>query len=86
MYGYPILLTVCSTGGLQCWRTLFDNFAVHGVGLDGHHEGILQSVRQIPGFLALIVIFIAYATVESRWVAGSCGWWITGTLFWPVRP
>ncbi len=28
MYSYLIVLTVCSTVGLQCWRTLFDNFGV----------------------------------------------------------
>jgi len=85
MYGYLILLTVCSTGGLQCWRTLFDNFAVHGVGLDGHHMGILQSVREIPGFLALVVTYVLLIIKEHHLAALSimvmgAGIFFTGLL------
>ena len=54
MYGYLMVLTICATAGLQVWRTLFDNFAVHVIGLNGYHVGIIQSVREIPGFLALL--------------------------------
>lgn len=71
MYGYLILLTICSTGGLQCWRTLFDNFVVHGVGLDGHHMGALQSIREIPGFLALLVTYVLLIMKEHRLAAAS---------------
>ena len=57
MYRFLMVLTISSTMGLQAWRTLFDNFAVRVAGLDGNHIGIIQSVREIPGFLALLVIF-----------------------------
>jgi len=57
MYRFLMVLTISSTMGLQTWRTLFDNFAVRVAGLDGNHIGIIQSVREIPGFLALLVIF-----------------------------
>ncbi|MDD9304460.1 MAG: MFS transporter [Desulfobacter sp.] len=85
MYAYLILLTVCSTSGLQCWRTLFDNFAVHKVGLDGHHMGILQSVREIPGFLALLVTYVLLIIKEHRLAALSivilgAGIFFTGLL------
>lgn len=66
MYAYLIVLTVCSTAGLQCWRTLFDNFAVNAVGLDGYHVGVLQSVREIPGFLALLVTCVLLIIKEHR--------------------
>ena len=58
MYFFLMVLTICSTAGLHVWRTLFDNFSVHVIGLDGHHIGILQSVREIPGFLSLLVIYV----------------------------
>ncbi len=85
MYGYLILLTVCSTAGLQCWRTLFDNFAVHGVGLDGHHMGSLQSIRENPGFLALLVTYVLFIIKEHRLAALSiilmgAGIFFTGLL------
>ena len=66
MYIFLIVLTVCSTMGLQAWRTLFDNFSVHVVGLEGSHIGVIQSIREIPGFLALLVIFVMMFIKEHR--------------------
>ena len=55
MYRYLMsLLTICSAVGLQTWLTLFNNFAVEVAGLEGIHIGVIQSVREIPGFLALL--------------------------------
>ena len=66
MYSYLIVLSICSTAGLQCWATLFDNFSVNIVGLDGHHIGALQSVREIPGFLALLVTYVILIIKEHK--------------------
>ncbi|WP_457553445.1 MFS transporter [Desulfobacula sp.] len=66
MYSYLIVLSICSTVGLQCWQTLFDNFSVKVVGLDGYHIGVLQSVREIPGFLALLVTYVILIIKEHR--------------------
>lgn len=71
MYLYLLVLTLCATGGLQAWRTLFDNFAVQAIGLDGHHIGIIQSVREIPGFLALLVVYVLLFVKEHRLAALS---------------
>ena len=35
MYRYLVLLTISSTLGLEAWLTLFNNFAVEAVGLEG---------------------------------------------------
>jgi hypothetical protein len=66
MYRYLIVLTISSTVGLQAWFTLFNNFAVDVAGLDGHHVGMIQSIREIPGFLALLVVFVIMFIKESR--------------------
>jgi MFS family permease len=66
MYRYLMILTIASTMGLQAWRTLFDNFAVHVCHLEGVHIGILQSVREIPGFLALLAIYLLLIIKEHR--------------------
>lgn len=66
MYRFLAILTICSSLGLQSWRTLFDNFAVNVVGLNGQHIGLIQSVREIPGFLALLVVFILLLIKEHR--------------------
>ena len=66
MYRYLLVLTVASAIGLQGWRTLFNNFAVEVAGLDGHQVGIIQSVREIPGFLALLVVYVLLVMREHR--------------------
>jgi hypothetical protein len=66
MYRYLIVFTICSSMGLQTWLTLFNNFAVDIAGLDGHHIGIIQSVREIPGFLALLAVFVIMFIKEYR--------------------
>ena len=66
MYRYLTMLTICSMGGLQAWQTLFNNFAVEVVGLKGNHVGIIQSVREIPGFLALLAVFVMMVIKEHR--------------------
>ncbi len=66
MFRYLILLTICSTAGLQTWRTLFNNFSVEVVNLNGYQIGVIQSVREIPGFLALLVIFCLLIIKEYR--------------------
>jgi len=66
MYRFLMVLTISSTMGLQAWRTLFDNFAVKMAGLDGNHIGIIQSVREIPGFLALLTVFVVMVMKEHR--------------------
>ena len=85
MFVYLLVLAVCCTGGLQCWRTLFDNFAFHNVGLDGEHVGVIQSVREVPGFLSLLVTYVLLIVSEHRLAALSImvlgmGVFLTGVL------
>ena len=66
MYLYLVVLTIASTVGLQAWTTLFNNFAVEVVRLDGDGIGAIQSIREIPGLLALLAIFIIRFIPEHR--------------------
>ena len=66
MFQFLMILTIASSVGLQTWRTLFNNFAVEIVHLEGNHIGIIQSVREIPGFLALLVIFFLLIMKEHK--------------------
>jgi len=86
MYRYLLVLTIAATAGLQIWRTLFNNFAVESAGLDGLHVGILQSVREIPGFLALLAVYIILIIREHRLSALSVlllGAGVTATGLFP---
>jgi predicted MFS family arabinose efflux permease len=66
MYLYLVVLTIGSTVGLQSWTTLFNNFAVDVARLDGDGIGMIQSIREIPGFLALLAIFVIRLIPEHR--------------------
>jgi predicted MFS family arabinose efflux permease len=66
MLRFLLVLSVASMIGLQGWRTLLNNFAVEWAHLDGNHIGIVQSVREIPGFLALLAVWVMLIIKEHR--------------------
>nr|VFK38747.1 MAG: Major Facilitator Superfamily protein [Candidatus Kentron sp. TC] len=71
MYGYLLLLAVAAAIGFQGWLILFNNFAADEVELNGFHIGVVQSVREIPGFLSLLVVFLLFFVKEHRLAAIS---------------
>jgi hypothetical protein len=71
MYLFLIVLIVGAHTGFQGWRTLLNNFAVDVGGLDGLDIGIVQSVREIPGFLALLAIYVIMIVREHKLAAMS---------------
>lgn len=86
MYRYLILLVIAGTLGLQGWRTLFNNFAVDQVGISGLQVGGIQSIREIPGFLSLLIVYLLLFVKEYRLSAISIlvvGLGITFTGFFP---
>jgi hypothetical protein len=89
MYQYLIVLTMTSSVGLQAWLILFNNFAVEVAGLQGKHVGMIQSVREIPGFLALLAIFVIIFIKEHRLSALSIlflGLGLAATGIFPSYP
>lgn len=89
MYQYLIVLTIASSVGLQAWLVLFNNFAVEVAGLQGNHVGMIQSVREIPGFLALLAIFVMIFIKEHRLSALSIlflGLGLAATGIFPSYP
>ena len=66
MYRYLVVLTIASTIGLESWLTLFNNFAVEIVGLEGNQVGLIQSIREIPGFLAFLIVYVLLIIKEHR--------------------
>jgi hypothetical protein len=67
MFRFLKVLTISSTVGLKSWLTLFINFAVEVAHLDGRHIGMIQSIQEIPGFLALLAVFLMQRNT-------GCGW------------
>lgn len=86
MYLFLLVLTVAATVGFQGWRTLYNNFAVDEVGIAGWQNGIIQSVREVPGFLSMLVVFVLLWLKEHRVAALSVmliGFGVFATGFFP---
>ena len=66
MLRFLLVLTVASMAGLQGWRTLFNNFAVEVAHLGGDQVGMIQAVREVPGFLALLAVWVMLVVAEHR--------------------
>jgi hypothetical protein len=89
MFLYLAVLTICSTIGLQAWLTLFNNFAVDIAGLHGNNIGVIQSLREVPGFLALLAVYVIMIIKEHRLSAVSVlflGLGLAATGFFPSYP
>lgn len=66
MYLFLMIATLASQVGLQGWMTLITNFSVESAGLSAFQVGAVQSIREIPGFLALLVIYVLLVVSEHR--------------------
>jgi hypothetical protein len=69
MFRYLAVLTAASMVGLQGYTILINNFAVETVHLEGSHIGLIQSVREVPGFLALTAVYVMMVLREHRLAA-----------------
>ncbi len=65
-FGLLILLAVAMPIAFSTWVALLNNFVVEVSGFSGVEIGWLQSVREVPGFLAVLVIFILFFISEQR--------------------
>ena len=53
-----MLMAAASPISFAAWMSLLDNFAIHEAAFTGREIGILQSLREVPGFLAFTVVFV----------------------------
>jgi len=49
----------------SCWMVLLNNFAVEKAAFTGAEIGILQSLREIPGFLSFTAVFLLFLWLEQ---------------------
>ena len=71
MYTYLLVLVICASAGLQGWMALFTNYAKEVVGVNGFQIGVAQAVREIPGFLTFMVMYVLLIMKEHRLSAWS---------------
>jgi MFS family permease len=59
------LMAVAATLSFSVWQVLLNNFAIEQAGFSGREIGILQSLREVPGFLAFTVVFVLLLVREQ---------------------
>ena len=81
-----IAMTVISAGSFALWHALLNNFAVEAAQFTGAEIGILQSLREIPGFLAFTAVFVLLLISEQRFALVSLLLLGAGVAFTGVFP
>ncbi|MCU7933293.1 MAG: MFS transporter [Candidatus Thiodiazotropha sp. (ex Dulcina madagascariensis)] len=61
-----LLMAIAVPLSFAAWQTLLNNFAIERAAFTGREMGILQSLREIPGFLAFGVVFLLLLIREQR--------------------
>lgn len=61
-----LLMAAASPIAFSAWMALLNNFAVERADFTGAEMGILQSLREIPGFLSFAVVFLLLFLREQK--------------------
>jgi len=61
-----LLLAIGSALSFSMWQNLLNNFAIERVAFTGKEIGILQSLREVPGFLAFTIVFVLLLIREQK--------------------
>jgi predicted MFS family arabinose efflux permease len=89
----PVVMLMVMAASMQfsfaVWQALLNNFAIQQAGFTGADIGVLQSLREIPGFLAFTAVFLLFLWREQTFALAALmtfglGVAITGFLpsFW----
>ena len=62
------LISIAMVFAFSAWLSLLNNFAIEIANFDGSQIGMLQSIREIPGFLSFGVIFVLLLVSQQRLV------------------
>ncbi len=60
-----VLMSIVMPFTFSVWQVLLNNFAIEQAAFTGAEIGILQSLREVPGFLAFTAVFILLALKEQ---------------------
>ncbi|EGU46173.1 permease [Vibrio ichthyoenteri ATCC 700023] len=65
---FLLIISIIVPIAFSSWMALLNNFVIEKANFDGADIGLLQSVREIPGFLAFTVIFVLMFIREQRFM------------------
>ncbi|QKF81531.1 MFS transporter [Halarcobacter ebronensis] len=60
------IITISMVFSFSAWMSLLNNFVIEVASFDGSEIGILQSLREIPGFLAFTVVLVIIFISQQR--------------------
>lgn len=70
---FLLIMTFVMPFVFAVWMTLLNNFVVEAAQFTGKEIGLLQSIREIPGFLAFTAIYILLFIREQKFAILSIG-------------
>lgn len=76
---FLLLISIIVPIAFSTWMALLNNFVIEKANFDGADIGLLQSVREIPGFLAFTVVFVLLFIREQRFMLASLAMLTLGT-------
>ncbi|EML0172035.1 MFS transporter [Vibrio parahaemolyticus] len=76
---FLLLISIIVPIAFSTWMALLNNFVIEKANFDGADIGLLQSVREIPGFLAFTAVFVLLFIREQRLMLVSLAMLTLGT-------
>ncbi|HBC3471295.1 TPA: MFS transporter [Vibrio parahaemolyticus] len=76
---FLLLISIIVPIAFSTWMALLNNFVIEKANFDGADIGLLQSVREIPGFLAFTAVFVLLFIREQRFMLVSLAMLTFGT-------
>lgn len=67
-HNFLIMVSIIVPIAFSSWMALLNNFVIEKASFDGADIGLLQSVREVPGFLAFTAIFVIGFIKEQRFM------------------
>ncbi|WP_172566312.1 MFS transporter [Vibrio navarrensis] len=83
---FLLLVSIIVPIVFSTWMALLNNFVIEKANFDGADIGLLQSVREIPGFLAFTVVFVLLFVREQRFMLISLAMLTLGTAITGLFP
>ncbi|KJY92025.1 membrane protein [Vibrio neptunius] len=76
---FLIIISIVVPIAFSSWMALLNNFVIEKANFDGADIGLLQSVREIPGFLAFTAVFVLMFIREQKFMLLALGALTLGT-------
>ncbi|WP_394172551.1 MFS transporter [Thalassotalea litorea] len=68
---FLVMSSIIMTLSFSGWQALLNNFTIEAAGFTGAEIGMLQSLREIPGFLAFTAVFLLLVIKEQHFALVS---------------